>query len=157
VPLAVAASVKRVYGLYDAGAAGDLLATRRPDVTAPITLLILPSEPPRYMHFARLRIRPKRPPLRIEQILNWADDWFAAHCLWPNVSAGLIPGTIDDTWSRIDDSLRNGYRGLPEKPRLSLAKLLEKHRGVRNSEYPPKLSVGRIEKWATQHKRRTGD
>jgi hypothetical protein len=105
---------------------------------------------------SRLRITPKRPPLTIDQILSCADDWFAAHSRWPNVNSGLIPGTIDDTWARIDDSLRNGYRGLPEKPRLSLAKLLEKSRVVRNSEYPPRLSVSRIVKWARSHKRRTG-
>jgi hypothetical protein len=105
---------------------------------------------------SRLRKRPKRPRLSIEEILRWADDWFAAHGRWPNVNSGLIPGTIDDTWSRIDDALRNGYRGLPEKPRLSLAKLLEMRRGVRNSEYPPRLSIISVGKWARNHKRRTG-
>ncbi|MEX2027198.1 MAG: hypothetical protein WEH44_07850, partial [Pirellulaceae bacterium] len=105
---------------------------------------------------SRLRKTPNRPPLAIDQILAWADDWFAAHGRWPNVNSGPIPGTIDDTWARIDDSLRNGYRGLPEWPRLSLAKLLEKRRGVRNSEYPPQLSVSQILKWVRNHKTRTG-
>jgi hypothetical protein len=50
---------------------------------------------------SRLRKTPKRPPLTIDQILSWADDWFAAHSRWPNVNSGLIPGTIDDTWARI--------------------------------------------------------
>jgi hypothetical protein len=105
---------------------------------------------------SRLRIRPKRPPLSIDQILTWADDWLAGRGRWPNVNSGLIPGTIDDTWARIDDSLLKGYRGLPRKPRLSLAKLLAKHRGVRNSEYPPQLSVSRVVQWARNHRRRTG-
>ena len=73
---------------------------------------------------SRLRIRPKRPPLTIDQILSLADGWFAAEGRWPNVNSGLIPGTIDDTWSRIDDSLRNGHPGLPEKSGLTLARLL---------------------------------
>ena len=105
---------------------------------------------------SQLRKTPKRPPLTIDQILSWADDWFAVHSRWPNVNSGLIIGTIDDTWARIDDSLRNGYRGLPERPRLSLAKLLEKRRGVRNSEYPPRLSIARIVQWAKNHRQRTG-
>ncbi|HUE74785.1 MAG TPA: hypothetical protein VMP01_28205 [Pirellulaceae bacterium] len=106
---------------------------------------------------SRLRKTPKRPPLTIDQILSWADDWFAAHGRWPNIKSGLIPGTIDDTWARIDDALRQGYRGLPKKrPRLSLARLLEKHRSVRNSEYPPRLSLGRIILWAKQYQMRTG-
>ena len=105
---------------------------------------------------SRLRKTPERPSLTIAQILTWADALFADHGRWPNVNSGLIPGTIDDTWARVDDSLRNGYRGLPERPRLSLAKLLEKRRGVRNSEYPPRLSVARIVRWAKRHWRRTG-
>jgi hypothetical protein len=105
---------------------------------------------------SRLPIRPKRPQLTIEEILAWADDWLATHGRWPNVNSGAMPGTIDDTWARIDDSLRNGYRGLPEKSGLTLARLLEKGRGVRNSEYPPRLSIKRIIAWAKGHKRRTG-
>jgi hypothetical protein len=42
------------------------------------------------------RSRPKRPPLTIDQILAWADDWFASHGRWPNVNSGFIPGTIGD-------------------------------------------------------------
>lgn len=105
---------------------------------------------------SRLRSRPRRPPLTIDQILCWADDWFAAHGRWPNVNSGLISGTIDDTWARIDDSLLKGYRGLPKNRRLSLARLLTKRRGVRNSEYPPPLTTSQIIKWARKHRKRTG-
>jgi hypothetical protein len=103
-----------------------------------------------------LRSRPKRAPLSIEEILLWADEWFAAHGEWPNINSGEIPGTLDDTWARIDDSLRNGHRELPKKSGLSLARLLEKRRGVRNSEYPPRLSVSQITRWAKAFHRRTG-
>ena len=104
----------------------------------------------------RLRKRPRRPPLAIEQILKWADDWFSQHGRWPNINSGLIPGTIDDTWARIDDGLRNGHRGLPKSSGLSLARLLENRRGVRNSEYPPQLTIGKVVTWARKHRRRTG-
>jgi hypothetical protein len=105
---------------------------------------------------SRLRSRPKRAPLRIEEILRWADEWFAVHGQWPNINSGEIPGTLDDTWARMDDSLRNGIRGLPKRSGLSLARLLEKRRGVRNSEYPPKLSATKITRWAKAHYQRTG-
>lgn len=105
---------------------------------------------------SRLRMRPKRPPLSIEQILRWADEWLSSHGRWPNINSGFIPGTIDDTWARIDDSLLNGHRGLPKNTGLTLARLLAKRRGVRNSEYPPCLSIGRIITWAKRHRRRTG-
>lgn len=109
------------------------------------------------MRRSRLRTGAKRPPLSIDQILGWADQWFAAHGRWPNINSGLIPGTIDDTWARIDDGLRNGHRSLPKGTGLSLARLLEKRRGVRNSEFPPPLSASRIIAWAKGHKKRTGD
>ena len=105
----------------------------------------------------RWRSRPKRPPLSVEQILAWADAFHADRGRWPNVNSGLIEGTIDDTWSRIDDNLRAGNRGLPDKSRLTLARLLERRRGVRNSEYPPKLTMQQIVKWAKRHRRRTGE
>ncbi len=102
------------------------------------------------MPHSRLGKTPNRPPLTIDQILAWSNDFFAAHGCWPNVNSGMIPGTIDDTWRR------NGYRGLPAKPKRSLARLLEMRRGVRNSEKPPPLTTSQIVKWAKQHRRRTG-
>jgi hypothetical protein len=39
---------------------------------------------------------------------------------------------------------------------LTLARLLEKRRGVRNSEYPPLLTEDQIVAWARKHHRRTG-
>ena len=43
---------------------------------------------------SRLRSRPKRPLLSIDEILAWADNWFSRRGRWPNVNSGLIPGTI---------------------------------------------------------------
>jgi len=106
---------------------------------------------------SKRRSRAKRAPLSIEGILRWADEWFAARGKWPNVNSGEIPGTLDDTWHRIDDAVRIGQRGLPKKTGLSLARLLERRRGVRNSEYPPKLSVSQIIHWVKAHYQRTCD
>lgn len=106
---------------------------------------------------SKLRSRPKRAPLSIEEILRWADEWFATHRTWPNINSGDIPGTLDDTWRRIDDSLRGGHRELPKESGLSLARLLEKRRGVRNSEYPPQLSVPQLVKWAKAFHNRVGE
>ncbi len=105
---------------------------------------------------SRLRLTPQRPPLSVEGILRWADEWFAEHGIWPNVNSGPIPGEIDERWDRIDEGLCRGYRGLPKKSGLSLARLLERRRGVRNSEYPPLLNEDQIIAWAKQQHRCTG-
>ncbi len=104
----------------------------------------------------RIRKRPKRHELCVELILAWADAYFARTGRWPNINSGRIDETVDDTWRRIDDALRQGFRGLQHSLRLSLARVLEKYRGVRNSEFPPKLTVSRIVTWAKAHHRRTG-
>lgn len=104
-----------------------------------------------------LKSNPKRPPLSIEKILQWADDWFAERGCWPNVNSGSIPGTIDDHWMRIDNALRSGNRGLPKNTKLTLARLLKQRRSVRNSQFPPLLTEGGIVAWARKHHRRTGN
>jgi hypothetical protein len=107
----------------------------------------------------RQRKRPpqfQRPRLYIEQILRWADAHFARTGRWPNINSGRIPESFDDTWKRIDDSLRSGHRGLPKNSGWTLARLLNESRGVRNSEYPPPLTEAKIVKWARAHFRRTG-
>jgi hypothetical protein len=108
-------------------------------------------------HQTRLKKLPQRPPLSIEQIVQWADDYFAKHSKWPNVNSGYIPGTIDDTWIRIDNALRAGNRGLPKNTKLTLARLLAKRRGVRNSEFPPLLTEKQIVRWAKLHCERKGE
>jgi hypothetical protein len=95
-------------------------------------------------------------PLTPALILSWADAHRARTGRWPNVNSGRIPETRDDTWKRIDNALRQGSRGLPKKPRLSLARLLNKFRGVRNSEYPPPVTESQIVRWARAHQRKTG-
>ncbi|MBW3541452.1 MAG: hypothetical protein KY476_14390 [Planctomycetes bacterium] len=104
----------------------------------------------------RKRAQFKRPQLYVEQILEWADAYFARHGRWPNINSGRIPQTMDDTWARIDDGLRGGHRGLPKDSGWSLARLLNEFRGVRNSEYPPPLTESVAFKWAKAHRRRHG-
>jgi hypothetical protein len=99
---------------------------------------------------------PRRPDLSVFTILTWADAHLARTRHWPNINSGRIAGAIDDTWHRIDDAIRRGYRGLPRNSGLSLARVLTIFRGVRNSEYPPNLNGREIAKWARAHHRRTG-
>ena len=84
-------------------------------------------------------------PVSVDQVVQWADAYFAEHGEWPTCRSGPIAGT-NTTWSAIHDCLRRGYRGLPS--RTSLAKFLAKHRGVQVGRRPPKLSVNQLLVWA---------
>ncbi len=123
------------------------------DVSQRDRRIVAPPKAPR----SQLRKTPKRPGLYVKQILEWADRHFARHHRWPNVKSGYIAGTIDETWQRMDMALRVGCRGLPRNAGLSLARLLEKHRRVRNLRCPPRLTVSQIIAWARAHHRRTGE
>lgn len=65
------------------------------------------------------------PPLTIKQILAWADAYRASQGRWPAVLSGPISGT-QDTWARINDALRHGFRELPGGS--SLLKLIKRRR-----------------------------
>lgn len=101
-----------------------------------------------------VRNRMALPPLRIEQILNWADAFQRRAGRWPNYHGGPIPGSGGDTWCGINTALSVGYRGLPGGS--SLAELLAQQRGVRNLSALPDLSVTQILEWADALHRRTG-
>lgn len=60
----------------------------------------------RYRNVANL------PRLSIKQILRWAKRYSAQHGRWPTIKSGRVAGT-SETWARIDDALRRGFRGLP--------------------------------------------
>jgi hypothetical protein len=100
-------------------------------------------------------VRPgnRPPPLTEEQILIWADSYFAAHGRWPIAKSGSIEGT-QETWPRVIRALNGGLRGLP--PGSSLARLLKRCRGVRNRACLPPLSEQKIVAWARDFHRRTG-
>lgn len=63
-------------------------------------------------------------PLKVRQILSWAESHFLKHGKWPSSRSGLIDGTSEE-WRKIDAALKFGRRSLPRGS--SLAKLLEKH------------------------------
>jgi hypothetical protein len=66
----------------------------------------------------------------------------------------VVAGTADENWNAIDRALAVGIRGLPGG--TTLAKLLLKHRGVRNHLPAPPLTGAIILAWADDHHRRTG-
>jgi len=68
--------------------------------------------------------------LTIQQVLAWADAHWSRTGRWPKHGSGPIVDAPGEKWSAIDAALKNGVRGLPRGG--SLARLLEKHRRVRN-------------------------
>jgi hypothetical protein len=94
------------------------------------------------------------PPLSIEQILAWADAHRQRADRWPTVTSGAIEEAPGETWEAVDQALRQGFRGLPGG--TSLARVLQKRRGMRNRGTLPCLSLPQILRWADAHYDRTG-
>jgi hypothetical protein len=86
-----------------------------------------------------------------EQVLAWADDWYARTGDWPVSKSGAIPGAGGVTWSIVDASLRVGRGAMPGGS--SLTDLLASERGVVRCS---PLSEEQIVAWADAHHRRTG-
>jgi hypothetical protein len=95
-----------------------------------------------------------RPALTVKQILKWADAHFRRTGRWPTCGSGPVTEAPDEVWGTISMALTIGRRGL--RGGTSLARLLEKHRGRRNHQNLPALTVKQILKWADAHFRRTG-
>jgi hypothetical protein len=93
------------------------------------------------------------PPLDEQQILAWADAYFASHGKWPTARSGPIPRTREN-WSAVASAIKAGGRGLRQAS--SLAALLAKRRGARNHTCPPPLNEQQILKWANVHFKTTG-
>jgi hypothetical protein len=99
--------------------------------------------------------RPRgRPELSVARVLAWADDCFARTGDWPHLTRDPIPGTGGETWRKVDGCLRRGGRGLPGG--TTLYRLLAEHRGVRNPNHPPPLTVPRVLAWADAYHEATG-
>lgn len=94
-----------------------------------------------------------RPRLTVPKILSWADDHRRQTGTWPNEESGPI-GKEDETWRGVAQALRKGLRGLR---RLSLASLLQRHRGVpiKHHRLQP-LTIQQILAWGDEHHARTG-
>jgi len=95
------------------------------------------------------------PLLTEEKILTWADGHHERTGEWPKVQSGAVMNAPEENWASINSLLQSGSRGLSGGS--SVAKLLEKHRGVRNSKALPPLTKAQILAWADAHYERTGD
>jgi hypothetical protein len=70
-------------------------------------------------HEREMRNPMNLPPLRIPEILAWAEAHRAVHGRWPLQKSGPIPQAPGETWQRVDKALRRGLRGLPNGSSLS--------------------------------------
>jgi hypothetical protein len=96
----------------------------------------------------------RAPELSVTQIVAWAVDFQERSGKWPTSNSGRIPGSLGETWQKIELALRRGGGGLPFKS--SLAMLLSERCGVRNRGRLPPLTNELILKWADDHRTRTG-
>lgn len=94
------------------------------------------------------------PPLTITQILDWADRHHARTRTWPTADSGWVFENRNEMWRRLDAALRLGLRGLERG--CSLAKLIDRERGVRNPKGLPPLVEAQIAAWAQLHHQGTG-
>ena len=95
-----------------------------------------------------------KPPLTESQILEWADAYHERTGKWPRVKSGPVGEDSSDTWSRLDNALRNGSRGLAGGS--SIADLLSRERGVENPKRPRNVTPAQIRTWAEAWRSRTG-
>lgn len=93
-------------------------------------------------------------PLTEDQILFWAEAHKERTGRWPTHKSGVIYGASGESWRRVDDALRQGYRELPGGS--SLAKLLQVKHGVKNVQNQQPLTTERILEWIDEHEMRTG-
>jgi hypothetical protein len=93
--------------------------------------------------------------LTILKILTWADEHYQRTGEWPNRFSGPVQAADGEKWSAIEGALFHGSRGLAGG--MTIPKLLQKHRGVRNVGDLPPLTIEQILKWADAHHRRTGE
>lgn len=77
------------------------------------------------------RRRPKPPPLRTKQILEWADAHFQRTGRWPGARAGPIPDVPGETWNAVASALYEGLRSLRTK--CTLRSFLRRHRRGRTT------------------------
>ena len=97
--------------------------------------------------------RPIRPPTHLPLtealILRWADAHFKRTKTWPRQTSGEIQKAPGTTWYGVNLALIGGSRGL--RGGSSLARLLARHRQVRNKAAPPRLKLQEILAWADAH------
>jgi hypothetical protein len=94
-------------------------------------------------------------PLTEEQILAWADAYYARTGDWPHLDSGSVQDTAEETWADVDRALRRKLRGL--QGGSSLAQLLAKKRGARNRADLAPLHEEQILAWADAHHNTYGE
>jgi len=95
----------------------------------------------------------RKRPLSVDEVLRWADAHRRRTGEWPTNRGGAIPESPGESWALIDTMLREAKRGLPHS---SLARLLAQHRGKRNIQDLPTLTIAQILKWARLHHQQHG-
>jgi hypothetical protein len=98
--------------------------------------------------------REDRSPMTIPQVLAWADAFRGRTGRWPTVGSGPIPEALGETWRAVNAALTQGLRGLPGGS--SLAKLLDRERGVRDQRHHAPMTIPQILAWADAFRGRTG-
>jgi hypothetical protein len=95
------------------------------------------------------------PPLRIKKIVAWAEAYHKRTGKWPSRTSGEIPEAPGENWCAVDTALKDALRGLPGEE--SLAKLLARKCGKRNSKDLPPLTVEEVLAWADRYREQHGD
>ncbi|MCH8967744.1 MAG: hypothetical protein IIA66_01340, partial [Planctomycetes bacterium] len=95
------------------------------------------------------------PSLSIKKILAWADDHHRRFGQWPVTTSGQVHAAPGETWAGVASALGTPSRGL--RVSATLAQLLARYRGARNTADLPELSIPQILRWADEHHERTGD
>jgi len=72
-------------------------------------------------------LRSDKPSLSVEQIFAWARAYYQRNGKWPTADSGVVEESTEETWKKINNALREGFRGLPGED--SLSRLLRRHRG----------------------------
>jgi hypothetical protein len=96
----------------------------------------------------------RRPPLTIKQILTRADSHHVRTGEWPGVMSGHVLDNLNEKWLNVNNALRLGLRTLEGGE--SLARLLDRERGVRNLGNLPPLTEDQIVAWARAYYEQTG-
>jgi hypothetical protein len=100
------------------------------------------------------RIKGGHPPLSIPEILAWADEYHRITGGWPRAKLPPKGLPLGESWTAVNRALGEGLRGLPGGD--TLARLLQKHRGVRNKQGLPAITIAQILTWADQFYDATG-
>jgi hypothetical protein len=96
-----------------------------------------------------------RPRMSVPEILQWADMRHLVTGRWPRVSSPPKGLPLGESWAAVNSALGQGLRGLPGG--MTLAAVLMEHRGVRNKQGLPPLTVEEILAWADAHHEATGE